>query len=161
MLLQTHPLSAKEAKRKKTQLSALGLPLAFLLSRLCLTVDTRWIFLLVGRLRSASASSASASSRSDYHLIRFAETQLKSKKFSSLAQHCLVYSRSTTITSSMIITICLATNISGIALPHPSLRNLRLLCRSRCLFRSSPHLHSLADQQPLESKVIEVPRLFA
>ena len=160
--MQTHPLSDKEAKRK-TQLSTLGLPLAFLLSRLCLTVDTRWIFLLVGRLRSASASSASspASSRSDYHLIRFAETQLKSKKFSSLAQHCLVYSRSTTITSSMIITICLATNISGIALPHPSLRNLCLLCRSRCLFRSSPHLHSLADQQPLESKVIEVPRLLA
>ena len=153
--MQTHPLSDKEARRK-TQLSTLGLPLAFLLSRLCLTVDTRWIFLLVGRLRSASASS-----RSDYHLIRFAETQLKSKKFSSLAQHCLVYSRSTTITSSMIITICLATTISGIALPHPSLWNLRLLCRSRCLFRSSPHLHSLADQQPLESKVIEVPRLLA
>ena len=38
------------------------------------------------------------------------------------------------------------TNISGIALPHPSLWNFRLLCHRCRLFCSSTHIHRLADQ---------------
>ena len=74
--------------------------------------------------------------------------------FSAITTTTTLTTTTTATITMTTTTICLGT--SGIALPHPSLWDFRLLCHRCRLLCSSPHLHRLADQLIIKWKTTYV-----